>query len=68
MRVLLVKAEEIIGSGAQTALRQVGYAVDWLQDGQSAATALQTERFDLVVPDQGLPRRQTCRRPSGTTC
>jgi DNA-binding response OmpR family regulator len=57
MRVLLVEDEEIIGSGVQAALRQAGYAVDWLQDGHAAAMALKTEQFDLVLLDLGLPDR-----------
>ena len=41
----------------QTALRQDGYAVDWVRDAESADTALTTAGFDLVLLDLGLPGR-----------
>ncbi len=47
----------MIAQGLQTALRQDGYTVDWMRDGVSAAAALRTSRFDLVLLDLGLPGR-----------
>jgi two-component system, OmpR family, response regulator QseB len=57
MRVLLVEDDSMIAQGLQTALRQEGYAVDWMRDGRSAAAALRTTAFDLVLLDLGLPER-----------
>ncbi len=57
MRVLLVEDDQMIAQGLQTALRQEGYTVDCTRDGNSAAAALQAERFDLVLLDLGLPGR-----------
>jgi DNA-binding response OmpR family regulator len=57
MRVLLVEDDEMIAQGLQTALRQAAFAVDWMRDGKSAGTALQTSTFDLVLLDLGLPHR-----------
>jgi DNA-binding response OmpR family regulator len=57
MRVLLVEDDEMIAQGLQTALRQASFAVDWMRDGKSAGTALQTGEFDLVLLDLGLPHR-----------
>jgi DNA-binding response OmpR family regulator len=57
MRVLLVEDDGMIAQGLQTALRQAGFAVDWMRDGGSAAAALQTTTFDVVLLDLGLPRR-----------
>ena len=57
MRVLLVEDDEMIAQGLQTALRQAAFAVDWMRDGKSAGTALQTASFDLVLLDLGLPQR-----------
>jgi len=57
MRVLLVEDDRMIAQGLQTALRQDGYTVDWMRDGNGAAAALRTERFDLVLLDLGLPGR-----------
>jgi two-component system response regulator QseB len=57
MRVLLVEDDAMIAQGLQTALRQGGFAVDWMRDGGSAAAALQTSVFDVVLLDLGLPHR-----------
>lgn len=56
MRVLLVEDDPSLGSGLQTALKPEGYTVDWLTDGVQALHALETESFDLVILDLGLPR------------
>jgi DNA-binding response OmpR family regulator len=57
MRVLLVEDDAMIAQGLQTALRQSGFAVDWMRDGKSAAAAWQTNVFDVVLLDLGLPHR-----------
>jgi two-component system, OmpR family, response regulator QseB len=57
MRVLLVEDDAMIAQGLQTALRQSGFAVDLMRDGRSAAAALQTSVFDVVLLDLGLPHR-----------
>jgi two-component system response regulator QseB len=57
MRVLLVEDDAMIAQGLQTALRQGGFAVDWMHDGKSAGDALQTSAFDVVLLDLGLPQR-----------
>ncbi|MBS1143456.1 MAG: DNA-binding response regulator [Proteobacteria bacterium] len=56
MRILLVEDDPELGDGLTIGLRQSGFAVDWLRDGHSADQALQSESFDLVVLDLGLPR------------
>ncbi|MBP5988168.1 MAG: response regulator transcription factor [Azonexus sp.] len=56
MRILLVEDDPELGDGLTVGLRQAGFAVDWLRDGHSADQALQTETFDFVVLDLGLPR------------
>ena len=56
MRILLVEDDPQLGDGLTVGLRQSGFAVDWVRDGQSADLALSTEDFDLVVLDLGLPR------------
>ena len=47
----------MIAQGLQTALRQSGFAVDWMRDGKSAAGALQGSVFDVVLLDLGLPHQ-----------
>jgi two-component system response regulator QseB len=56
MRILLVEDDLQLGDGLTIGLRQAGFAVDWLKDGHMADQALQSESFDLVVLDLGLPR------------
>jgi len=57
MRVLLVEDDGMIGESVRTALRQSGFAVDWVRDGEAADVSLASERFDVVLLDLGLPRR-----------
>jgi two-component system response regulator QseB len=57
MRVLLVEDDVMIGQGLETALRQLGAAVDWMRDGAHAAAALRAAEYDLVLLDLGLPTR-----------
>jgi DNA-binding response OmpR family regulator len=57
MRVLVAEDDMMIGQGLETALRQLGAAVDWIRDGEHAAAALRTTKFDLALLDLGLPNR-----------
>jgi two-component system response regulator QseB len=56
MRLLLVEDDVMIGEAVRIGLRKQGLAVDWVQDGAAARTALSTETFDLVLLDLGLPK------------
>ena len=47
----------MIAEGLKTALHQSGFVVDWMRAGKSAAAALATSDFDLVLLDLGLPQR-----------
>ncbi|MCP3680035.1 MAG: response regulator transcription factor [Gammaproteobacteria bacterium] len=55
MRILLIEDDELLGDGLYNGLKQYHNTVDWLKDGLSAELALQTEQFDVVVLDLGLP-------------
>ncbi|WP_455205416.1 response regulator [Kaarinaea lacus] len=57
MRLLLVEDDQLLGDGLKTGLKQEGYTVDWVLDGQSAENALLDNEFDLVVLDLGLPKK-----------
>ena len=52
----MVEDDALLGDALQTGLRQAGFAVDWVRDGEAADTALATEEFSAVVLDLGLPR------------
>ncbi len=56
MRILLVEDDPQLGDGLTVGLRQAQFAVDWVKDGAAADQALQTETFDIVVLDLGLPK------------
>lgn len=57
MRVLLIEDDRMIAEAVRTALQQDGDAVDWIRDGVSAAVALASSSFDIVLLDLGLPKR-----------
>jgi two-component system, OmpR family, response regulator QseB len=58
MRILLVEDDQMIAEGVRKALKADGWAVDWVQDGESALTALAGEALhDLMLLDLGLPKR-----------
>jgi len=57
MRLLLVEDDTMIGEVVLDQLRAEHYAVDWVKDGAMADTALQTQTYDLVVLDLGLPKK-----------
>lgn len=57
MRLLLIEDDPMIGAGVQQALRQDGYAVDWVRDGIAGELAARDNPYDLLLLDIGLPRR-----------
>jgi two-component system response regulator QseB len=57
MRVLLVEDDRMIAEAVRTALGQDGHVTDWMVDGAAALTALSNSRFDIVLLDLGLPRK-----------
>jgi two-component system OmpR family response regulator len=57
VRVLLVEDEPGIAEHLQQALAHAGYAVDRAHDGEEAQFLGETEPYDLVVLDLGLPNR-----------
>jgi len=57
MRLLLVEDDPMIGEGIRKGLRQDGFAVDWVRDGQAAELAVANDVYELVVLDLGLPRK-----------
>jgi two-component system response regulator QseB len=55
LKILLVEDDELIASGLQLALGRLRHRVEWSADGQQAQRLLDTEDFDLVILDLGLP-------------
>ena len=56
VRLLLVEDEAQLAGHLADALRASGYAVDIAPDGEQADFFAQTERYDAVVLDLGLPK------------
>ncbi|WP_152223501.1 response regulator transcription factor [Pseudomonas sp. SCB32] len=57
MRILLVEDDPMIGEAIEGALKDAGYAVDWVNDGLTALSAVGTHAYDQVLLDLGLPGR-----------
>ena len=57
MRLLLAEDDTLLGDGICVTLSEAGYATDWVTDGESAESALQTGEYELVILDLGLPRK-----------
>lgn len=56
LRVLVVEDEGALAKQLATALGEAGYAVDSARDGEHAEFLGQTEPYDAVVLDLGLPK------------
>jgi two-component system OmpR family response regulator len=56
MRVLIVEDESALARQLSAALDAAGYAVDKAGDGARADYLVQTERYDAVILDLGLPK------------
>jgi hypothetical protein len=56
LRILVVEDETLLSGQLASALGQAGYAVDCAADGERADFLGQTESYDAVVLDLGLPR------------
>ncbi|QPB43571.1 response regulator [Rodentibacter haemolyticus] len=55
MRILLVEDDKMIAEAVANGLKTACYAVDWVNNGNTAERALQTQQYDLVLLDLGLP-------------
>jgi two-component system, OmpR family, response regulator len=57
LRILVAEDDATLADGVLRSLRQSGYAVDWVKNGAEADSALETNEFDLLILDLGLPRK-----------
>ncbi len=55
MRLLLVEDHVPLADELMAGLTRLGYAVDWLADGRDALHQGQSEPYDLIILDLGLP-------------
>lgn len=56
MRLLIVEDDIMIAESVLDALRGLGHAVDWAEDGRAGELALGNDVYDLVLLDLGLPK------------
>lgn len=56
MRLLIVEDDAMIAESVIEALRGLGHAVDWADDGRAGELALGNDVYDLVLLDLGLPK------------
>jgi two-component system OmpR family response regulator/two-component system response regulator QseB len=61
VRVLLIEDDALLGEALQTGLRQRGFVVDWQRDGAAGLAAAQSEDYQALVLDLGLPRLEGTR-------
>lgn len=57
MRILLAEDDPLLGDGLRAGLRQQGFQVDWVRDGEAASRELRAAPYAAAVLDLGLPRR-----------
>jgi two-component system OmpR family response regulator/two-component system response regulator QseB len=55
MRILLAEDDLLLGDGLRAGLRQQGFLVDWVRDGEAALRELRIEPYAAAVLDLGLP-------------
>lgn len=55
MQILLVEDDALLADGIMNAVRQAGFAVNWLSSGKAACTYLVAEPPDILLLDLGLP-------------
>ncbi len=56
MRILIIEDDRMIGAAVGQALKDAAYAVDWVTDGEAALHAAESETYELVLLDLGLPK------------
>ncbi len=57
MRILLAEDDTLLGDGLRAGLRQLGFQVDWVRDGEAAERELRSQTYAAAVLDLGLPRK-----------
>jgi len=55
LSILLVEDDQMIAEAISLGLKNARYAVDWVNNGRTAETALNSQQYELVLLDLGLP-------------
>ena len=72
MRILLAEDDALLGDGLRAGLRQHGFVVDWVCDGEAAEREMRAQPYAAAVLDLSLPRKDglevlTALRQAGST-
>ena len=57
MRILLAEDDPLLGDGLRAGLKQLGFQVDWVRDGEAAERELHGQAYAACVLDLGLSRK-----------
>jgi two-component system OmpR family response regulator/two-component system response regulator QseB len=57
MHILLAEDDQLLGDGLRAGLRQLGFQVDWVRDGNAAERELRAQEYVAAVLDLGLPQK-----------
>jgi two-component system OmpR family response regulator len=57
MKVLLVEDDSSVADYIREGLRSAGVRVDWADDGESGLVMARAERYDVIVCDRMLPKK-----------
>lgn len=57
MRILLAEDDPLLGDGLRAGLRQLGFQVDWVRNGEAAERELRDQPYAAAVLDLGLPQK-----------
>jgi len=55
MHILLAEDDPLLGDGLRAGLRQLGFQVDWVRNGEAAERELRAQPYAAAVLDLGLP-------------
>jgi DNA-binding response OmpR family regulator len=57
MRILQAEDDTLLGDGLRAGLRQLGFQVDWVRNGEAAERELRDQPYGAAVLDLGLPQK-----------
>ncbi|MFK5984791.1 MAG: response regulator [Pseudomonadota bacterium] len=57
MKILFAEDNTLLADGIIHALTKHNYVINWVDNGEHVSLALQTEQYDLLILDLGLPRK-----------
>lgn len=57
MRVLLVEDDPMIAQAITDSLKDAHYVVDWVDDGLKACHSVDSQPYDFILLDLGLPKK-----------